>query len=394
MPSFNSDEAMALLREFSIPRLACSYGERKVKEMIVSKLRNIENIEVRVESFLFGDFLLNWAPHILSAAVSMILIAYFLVFHFVSHFIGLILSFIPFIIAFLFDFISKKYSYHFITVGRKCETDNIYAKINASGEKHGDIIFMAHYDSKSQTLSIKVRILLYSLGVLAGILSIVMGIIITIISDILKILLPQWNPLALAQFSLILTAVISLLTTLVNRTHNRSPGTLDNATGIVILLALCKELAQNPLRHYDVHFVFTGAEEFGMIGALMFKKAHKFDKNKTFVINFDGVGRKNQMLCINTAIGLLRRSTGRQLNRLIFASGEELGVKIREFNIIIGAGMDHFAFALEGFEATAFLSKVPEAHTPKDSLEIVDINMVRDAFLLALNVVRKIDKRT
>ena len=89
-------------------------------------------------------------------------------------------------------------------------------------------------------------------------------------------------------------AVISvlLLALILNFTGNRSPGALDNGSGIGSLLELARTWRPRPDAPADVVFVATGAEEAGLDGARHFLKMHDawwFEK-PTLLINLESVG--------------------------------------------------------------------------------------------------------
>jgi Zn-dependent M28 family amino/carboxypeptidase len=74
-----------------------------------------------------------------------------------------------------------------------------------------------------------------------------------------------------------------------------SRGAIDNASGISCVLELLNyySIPENRLKNYDLFFVFTGAEESGTMGIRNFyKNIGNYDRNKTFIINFDCIAKK------------------------------------------------------------------------------------------------------
>ncbi|MFW9881879.1 MAG: M28 family peptidase, partial [Candidatus Thorarchaeota archaeon] len=95
-----------------------------------------------------------------------------------------------------------------------------------------------------------------------------------------------------------LTLIINCATTVIlwlNTTNNNSKGAIDNASGISCLLELLKfySVPENKLKNYNLNFVFTGAEESGTMGIRNFYKNIKhFNRDKTFIINFDSIAKR------------------------------------------------------------------------------------------------------
>ena len=69
-----------------------------------------------------------------------------------------------------------------------------------------------------------------------------------------------------------------------NFTQNRSPGTVDNASGVGVLLNLARCLVvKPPTNKVRITFLLSGAEECGMAGALRYIQRHAkaYDPNWT-----------------------------------------------------------------------------------------------------------------
>lgn len=118
---------------------------------------------------------------------------------------------------------------------------------------------VAHYDSKGQPLSMASRLLLAAVAALS-LLAVPFGV---------------WLP-AVASVGLFLA---------LNRVTDRSPGALDNATGVLTVLATLDATA--PTR--GVGALLLDAEELGLVGAraLAHERANLLEG--AAVINFDGI---------------------------------------------------------------------------------------------------------
>ena len=88
--------------------------------------------------------------------------------------------------------------------------------------------------------------------------------------------------------------LVAVFFIILNSTNNKSPGALDNASGVACVLELLKYYSnqEHELKNYDLWFLFTGAEELGTMGIRHFYKSMmNFNKKKTFIINFDSIGK-------------------------------------------------------------------------------------------------------
>ncbi|MBN1982831.1 MAG: M28 family peptidase [Chitinivibrionales bacterium] len=147
------------------------------------------------------------------------------------------------------------------------QSTNLLGTIPArSGTSRHHLVFMAHYDSKSQILPIALRALCYIFLPVS-----VIVLLITLAIDGI------WSSFPYRFISYICGYGALICGTLLacNRTGNRSPGASDNAAGSAILLELAAVFAQKPLHTITLSFLFTGAEEYGMAGATRFIESQK-----------------------------------------------------------------------------------------------------------------------
>ncbi|GAH83040.1 unnamed protein product, partial [marine sediment metagenome] len=184
------------------------------------------------------------------------------------------------------------------------------------------IIFSAHYDSISSRIPY----------IMQKILMIIMKIIILPYMG-LSIFISLWLILniisitTLNTFLLFLVSVCSLITIsviipifLFLFTSSKSTGSMDNASGVSILIELAKKVKENPLTNYDVLFLWCGAEEWGLKGSKKFvaKYAKEYDKiydlSKSININIDMVGSYIGLL--NKSGLLFKKAINKNLNQL------------------------------------------------------------------------------
>ena len=192
------------------------------------------------------------------------------------------------IIPILFLFLLSFFYYRVVKIifskrfDKKIEGPNSYnisstITNNGSNKKKPLIIFTAHYDSISFNISVYNLIFLTFLG------SILHGIASTVNHPVISLILYISN--------LVIFSILSKI-----KINEKSSGSLDNASGVSLLIELTKLFKQMPLNNFDIKFLWTGAEELGLWGAGYYcyenfdELMEKYDLNKSFVINFDIIG--------------------------------------------------------------------------------------------------------
>ena len=278
----------------------------------------------------------------------------------------------------------------FYDVGKKWRSENVIATNDVPQTADAPtLIFVAHYDSKSQVLPIAVRAAAYGIAI-AGLISLTGFILVQLLFQLWPPNAVLWGIASVSGFCLLLLQF--------NFTQNRSPGGFDNASGIGVLLELARAGMSQQSRCI---FLATGAEEYGMCGALRYIQrrsctmhpTERLAKNeKTFVINLDGLGVGNSVNVI-TRYGIPPTRTARELAEALRASGEALGIKTRERYFPIGVGFDSIPFASRGFEAVTLTSgdvgkvalKVHSKHDRGELLNVESLQRVGELILLFLS---------
>jgi Peptidase family M28 len=96
-----------------------------------------------------------------------------------------------------------------------------------------------------------------------------------------------------------------------------SPGAVDNASGVGVLLALAEHYSTLPPKRVRLGFLFTSAEETGLHGAQAFAKELRKQGGKTAVINFDMVGAGDVLNYVSKDGVLNQLSTDSELNEVL-----------------------------------------------------------------------------
>ncbi|MHA1295210.1 MAG: hypothetical protein ACTSPH_01255 [Promethearchaeota archaeon] len=223
------------VEKLSFPRLVGSEGEAKAREFIIEELQKIGFKEIKREKFLTSTFIWNLIRYaFVIIGIIIILTGYFLA---ILPLISIILA--GLIIFFVFKLLGTAGSNKirlYRNAKKNIETENIICEIPHSGAKN-TFIFIGHYDTKSQSFPTAVRMLIIMIPVF-GTLFLMLAIIVL---GILKLTLGL-------SFSIVemiifyLTVIFSLIgiVNFFNKTENKSIGSLDNATGVAILLELAR----------------------------------------------------------------------------------------------------------------------------------------------------------
>lgn len=220
--------------------------------------------------------------------------------------------------------------------------------VRRAEEPRVTIILLAHHDSKSQNLTFPVRMGMTLLAIF-GAVALAVWLGFRIYNDTVPG--PDWLP---AASGLLAAAALTVLSTL--SSGNKSPGGVDNAGSVGIVLQLARRLP--PELPGDVEWIFLspGAEEDHMVGAMRWLDRHRKELSgrPVWALNFDGAGNPGR-------IALLERFGhgrwfSRHLSGLARRAAEGLGIPVRGVYMPPAMGIDSIPFAHRGFECLTFSS--------------------------------------
>ncbi|MEW4568457.1 M28 family peptidase [Tautonia sp. JC769] len=231
------------------------------------------------------------------------------------------------------------------------------------------VVFLAHYDSKSQRLPTGLRVALV-VAVTAGCAMLVAVSIGSMMPGVAVGVVP------LAVMATLIDAC--LLALMCNASGNRSPGALDNGSGLAVLLELARSWRPRPDAPVDAVFLATGAEEVGLDGARAFLQRYEWwlRERPTLLINLESLGAGARVWLAGSpgAVALAESVAGAE------------AIPTARFRIL-GAGMDHEPFAAAGLEAVSLLGDVvgtsASLHTPRDGVHLIDLDAIARSARLA-----------
>ena len=204
----------------------------------------------------------------------------------------------------------------------------------------------AHYDSKGQAVSMAARL------VLAGV--IVAGILATLAAA-----LAGGPALVLALPVPLVAAFVAL-----SRISDRSPGAVDNGSGVLTVLAIVDALPADAA----VGVVFPDAEEHGLVGAraLVRERANLFEN--TALINFDGIDDRGWTLA------LVHRG-GPMVDAVVHALGARRTrlLPVLEDGLVLAGGVRECVTVMRGDWETARVVHTPEDTADRLTLEGVQV---------------------
>lgn len=227
---------------------------------------------------------------------------------------------------------------------------------------------MAHLDSKSQP----VPMLLRAGGITVTAL-IWLGSLALLAAQALGATGAEWVPW------LGMGGVMSAAPIAASLVGERSPGAVDNASGVATVL-----LAAQAGRDSSIGVVLTSAEELGLAGARGWALAHR----AAAAINCDGVDDAGALSVMHSG------RTARRALAAVVRAAEQVGVGVRRHRVLPGVLVDGVALADAGWEVITIsrgtVNTLRRIHTPGDSLAAMTGAGIPDAARLMAATAREL----
>ncbi len=364
---YNESTTLEHVKALDFNRTATSTGETEAVNYIEKSLTE-SNIKSEIEHFEWTGPL-----RILMRTSYIVVFSYLLLYRL------FLLIIVYFIIKHMFERLRK------MSLINKEESKNIFTKIPAQkqGPNRPIVIISAHYDSISANLPYKVQVVVFFLYRL---IVIFYFIIIFVFATIF--ILDYFEIIPFSEFLIVLVVFTSTAGVLISIPilylvfiEKPSSGSIDNASGVAILIELAKLFNKTPLENIDILFLWTGAEEWGLKGSKNFCANHfkalnqTFDLDKSFNINIDMVGSYIGLL--DKSGFIIRRKMNKDLNDILEATANQINIPIERYNRIIKPQSDYKIFKKYAKKVrTEF--QVSCFHSSRDSKYIHSINDTPD----------------
>ena len=296
---------------------------------------------------------------------------------------------------------------HFALLGKKETARNIIGEITARKKtfKRPIIIFSSHYEKNANNYSQeKVLLLIFMNLIFIAIFSALLIFIIIFILfkqffygfyDFLKIII------FLFGFIYILVVIFIFLA----KKKMDSDQIPHEISGTAILIELAKMLKTEPLIHFDVIFLWTGGERYGLWGIRNYCMKNFFDfykeyeLNRSYNISIDKIG--NDMGLIEN-LGIIRKKKiNEKLNAILGATANRMNINLLKITLSKSFPYHFKIFKKysekfdKKFHFSCF-SSFQKKRKP-DSKEIPDKELFKknldNCISLCLNAVKSLDKR-
>lgn len=272
--------------------------------------------------------------------------------------------------------------------GQRYTTANLIAthpstSLRSAQDALPHLYLVAHYDSKSQRMPLVVRIALFMLAISAGVILVMLTLF-----DVPTVLYLPIGLLALASAVPLLFLDVG----------NTSPGAIDNASSVGLVLHLAEILAQRTdwQDGLQITILIPSAEEMTLMGLMAYVTAYEArlreqtERGGLYVLNFDGIGVDGDLYFVG---GSRQRQNGDRINLLTCVQDActELHLPLKRFGFI-GALFDHIPFAQRGFDALSLITvgrASRSVHTPQDSIDQLHLRGFDQAGQVALHVIER-----
>ncbi|MFW9874046.1 MAG: M28 family metallopeptidase [Candidatus Thorarchaeota archaeon] len=385
----NVDYAYRVTERMAFPRLIGSEGEKKAIEIVIDEFKNAGYDSINRHEFKTSFHNFIYARYIsLILGTGLILLGLSL---YINPF--LTLSLIGLAIFLSFKALKSATSTQIKlskNMKKNYETENIWVDLKSKNSK-GKVIFMGHWDSKSQSFPTSKRITIFMIFTFSSLILYMLNCILSLLKIIINYNLPILNNVIL-DVSLIIALIGAL--NFFNKTGNNSPGAFDNAAAVGSIIELARYYKLNPIKNIDLTFLSPGSEELNLGGAIHFMHQFKgkLDSNSTFFINLDLIGGAD-LIRLTSSYGIPRRSSSKKLNKLFLESAKEQQIKIKDIYTPTGVWSDFMPIVQEGFEACWVGSEpgLKFVHTEKDDMNLVSKEGIKNILILCTDVIKKLD---
>ncbi|MFX1322920.1 MAG: M28 family metallopeptidase [Promethearchaeota archaeon] len=405
MYSFDKEKIINYVKKFSFPRLAGTEGEKKAVDLAIKTFKNIgfEDSQIQTQNFDFSDFYSTTLIKLIMV-INLTFSLFLLMFIYINIYITILVVGAFSLLVFLIikglrhpeypGFWDEYY-------GETHNATNVFVKIpakNFQSESAGNVIISAHLDSKSQTFRTYWRVFLYKVWLYSGIF--LGGFLIALFIRTFTILNPDLLIIIIGIWTFTTLISISNIFLMFLNTHNKSPGALDNASGMSIVFELSTYFKNDPLENFNLWFCQFSAEELGTMGSRVFvnKYENQFVKGRIFQFNSDMVScanhKKNQIQYLKSYGVLPRKKIAPLLSKYLDKASNKKNLKIFGFHLSSGAHSDSVAFHLRGYDSVDITTRIASryAHNKEDTPDKVDPQKLLETCVIIKEAILMLDK--
>ncbi len=331
--AIDGERILAEARELAFPRYPGTEGDARVIELLEERLRGI-GMETAVEGFTYDMRPAMWTLRsvlvvagVLAAAAGWAVAR--------SPWLGLALLGVALLPGLIFVAWAPWLERLYLRPG-PIQTANVVGRRRVSSPRL-TLMVMAHHDSKSQSLTLPYRAAC-TLAIIVGSLTLAAVVVIGVVAGVVPG--PSWLAPASGGLAGVAALVLSTM-----RSGNRSPGGVDNAGSVAILLELARALPGRLPPDVELIALSTGAEEDHMVGAMRWLDAHigELTERPVYCLNFDGAGSPGRLVLLE------RYGFGRlfdpQMSAAARRAAARLGLRTRSVVQPPAMGIDAIPFA-------------------------------------------------
>ena len=391
----HSQDPLSHVISLAYCRSTNSTGDTKACYYIENQLKSV-GIESKYEYFLFDT-----PFRILMRLIYLIALTYLVFFRL------LLIIALFFAIKYLFATTRR------ISLTRKDDSKNLIATIPAAKKrrKRPVVIISAHYDSFSSNIPYRLQNIAFFLFriIIFPYFLITMSFSIIILTEPA---IPILGELDLGELiitsSLFEFLVVFIIFLLIYDTH-KSKGAIDNASGVAVVIEIAKLIKSYQLENYDVIILFSGTEEWGLIGSKRYVKRNwkylneTYDLDRSFNINIDMVGSYVGMIQHRFLKNKLKHKKHKvPIYDIIDEVSRDLNIGYTKHMHFINPKTDHKSFkklakkTKSKFQVVCFHSDKDSKyiHSRLDTPDKVNSEALSDAISLIFNTLKSIDSTT
>lgn len=375
----DADASRALLQKLARqPRFSGSTTEKEARNICADELR-AQGFEVAEQPFTFSEFPGRWAPSLGAVVLAIIVL-------FASHMavrhgaptIALLILSIGLVALGAAGWWTARHGTAQIPWLRS-QSANLIATRGSSSRERPAQWLVAHIDSKSQTIPMLARIA--SVVLSAAMVSLLVGAIAAsalateqqsmVQLQIVSLRTLMSPPMHLLIAILSYLAVASLIPMMLCIVGNKSPGALDNASGVAAVLMAVRQI--NPSRQIGV--IITSGEELGLAGARAY--ADQNSRGGT-ALNCDTIDDRGGFICMVKG----KRARSGLAQAVTRAAGTR-GIPVRIHGLLPGVLADNIAFTDAGWDSLTLcrgnIATLARVHTAGDRPDGIDGSGIAEA---------------